>query len=48
LNSEQKQALPVILNSKGEILWVPGFPPAEHAKVPHGINSAVRLTYRNL
>ena len=45
LNSEQKQALPVILNNKGEILWVPGFPPAEDAKVRDGINSALRLTY---
>jgi tRNA(Ile)-lysidine synthase len=48
LNSEQKQALPVILNSKGEILWVPGSPPAEHAKISVGINSALRLTYRTL
>jgi len=45
LNSEQKQALPVLLKSKGEILWVPGFPPAEDTKVRDGINSALRLTY---
>lgn len=48
LNSEQKQALPVLLNNKGQILWVPGFPPAEHAKITSGINSALRLTYRPL
>lgn len=46
LNSEQKQALPVILNSADEILWVPGFPPAESARIPVGTKSALRLTYR--
>ncbi len=46
LNSEQKRTLPVILNNKGEILWVPGFPPAEFAKVAADANSALRLTYR--
>ena len=46
LNSEQKRVLPVILNSADDILWVPGFPPAESYRIVDGANSALRLTYR--
>jgi tRNA(Ile)-lysidine synthase len=46
LGAEQKNTLPVILDSEGEILWVPGFPPAERARVGPADNTALRLTYR--
>lgn len=43
--SEQKYRLPVILDAAGDILWVPGFPPADARKVCHNVNSALKLTY---
>jgi tRNA(Ile)-lysidine synthase len=46
LNSEQKHALPVILNREGEIAWVPGFPPADRFKICQDSNSALQLTYK--
>ena len=45
LNSEQKARLPVITSSDGNILWVPGFPPAESVKICPGANTALQLTY---
>ncbi|NDV61369.1 tRNA lysidine(34) synthetase TilS [Puniceicoccales bacterium CK1056] len=45
LRPEQKRTLPVLLNRQNEILWIPGFPPSEEARIqPHG-NSALKLTY---
>lgn len=42
---EHRHRLPIIATEKGAILWVPGFPPAEEAKVLKGAKSALRLTY---
>lgn len=46
LNSEQKAALPVLLDNHGNILWVPGFPPSDEAKVCQKSISALILTYQ--
>ena len=43
--SRLRDALPVVLSSKGTILWVPGFPPAEQAKVKAASERVIRLTY---
>jgi tRNA(Ile)-lysidine synthase len=45
LSPEQKHNLPVLLNSKGSILWVPGFPPSEEVRIQPERNSALKLTY---
>jgi len=41
-----KHLLPVLTGEDGEILWVPGFPPAECARVPAGCKAALQLTYQ--
>lgn len=46
LNSEQKAALPVLLDTHGNIVWVPGFPPSDEAKVCQKSISALILTYQ--
>ena len=46
LKTEQKAALPVILDSCGNILWVPGFPPSDEARVCQKSISALTLTYQ--
>ena len=38
--------LPIVLNEVGEILWVPGFAPAESAKIRPSTKQALKLTYR--
>ena len=43
---EEKNCLPVITKMNDEILWVPGFPPAEEAALGSGSKSALKLTYR--
>lgn len=43
--TERKQ-LPVVINGFGEIIWVPGFPPAERVKIRKKTKLALRLTYR--
>ncbi|MEX0325377.1 MAG: tRNA lysidine(34) synthetase TilS [Puniceicoccaceae bacterium] len=45
LNSEQKSRLPVLLDSRGSIVWIPGFPPAEAFRICHNHKSALKLTY---
>jgi tRNA(Ile)-lysidine synthase len=45
--AELRQALPVICAADGEILWVPGFPPAERVKITEHTASGVQLTYRS-
>jgi tRNA(Ile)-lysidine synthase len=45
LTAEQKLELPVILNKEDEIIWVPGFPPADQFKICPESNSALQLTY---
>ncbi|MEX0332495.1 MAG: tRNA lysidine(34) synthetase TilS [Puniceicoccaceae bacterium] len=45
LNSEQKSRLPVILDTREAIVWIPGFPPAEAFRICHNHKSALKLTY---
>ena len=40
-----RRRLPVVVDSTGRVLWVPGLPPAECARVQPGATRAVRLTY---
>ncbi len=42
--AKQKSESPVFLTHEGEILWVPGFAPSEHAKVRERDSSVIRLT----
>jgi len=42
---ERKQ-LPVVINRSDEIIWVPGFPPADRLKIRSHTKRALRLTYR--
>lgn len=42
----ERRRLPVVCDHNGNILWVPGLPPAEHAKITAQTESALRLTYR--
>jgi tRNA(Ile)-lysidine synthase len=44
--AERRSALPVICGADGEILWVPGFSPAEHNKLTDQTSKGVQLTYR--
>ncbi|HUG10502.1 MAG TPA: tRNA lysidine(34) synthetase TilS, partial [Opitutaceae bacterium] len=40
-----RHRLPVVADSAGRVLWVPGLPPAECARVQPGATRVVRLTY---
>jgi len=42
---ERKQ-LPVVTTQAGEVIWVPGFAPANSRKISLNTNSALRLTYQ--
>jgi len=43
--AEQRGTLPVVCTSAGEIVWVPGFPPADQVKVTGESMAGVQLTY---
>jgi tRNA(Ile)-lysidine synthase len=40
-----RDKLPVIVSGADEILWVPGLPPAEKAKLFESSERVIRLTY---
>jgi tRNA(Ile)-lysidine synthase len=40
-----RQRLPVVCAADGAILWVPGLPPAQRARITDGTMEAVQLTY---
>lgn len=42
----ERKTLPLVINSSGEVIWVPGFAPAESYKVQSSTNQALRLTYQ--
>lgn len=41
----ERRALPVVLDSGGGILWVPGLPPSDSRKILKETKEALRLTY---
>ncbi len=43
---KERKQLPIVINSTGEILWVPGFPPADALKIRRNTKLALRLTYQ--
>lgn len=45
ISPEQKRSRPVLKRMEGTILWVPGFPPAEDARLLPPAKSALKLTY---
>lgn len=44
----ERKYLPVVTTAEGEIIWVPGLPPAEFLKICEETNRALRLTYRTV
>lgn len=42
----ERKTLPLVLDASGEVLWVPGFPPAESRKIRSSTRKALRLTYQ--
>lgn len=42
---EARHCLPVITDPEGDIIWVPGLPPAQQRALTPGCKSALRLTY---
>jgi tRNA(Ile)-lysidine synthase len=42
----QKVETPIFLNCSNDIVWIPGFPPAEFSKVTRADKWVIRLTYR--
>jgi tRNA(Ile)-lysidine synthase len=45
--AEKKVETPVFLNSSDQIIWIPGFPPADSAKVSAVDEWVIRLTYQH-
>jgi len=45
-DTSRKIETPVFFNHKDEVLWLPGFPPADFAKVNPQCNRVIRLTYQ--
>lgn len=43
----ERKLLPLVTLSSGEIIWVPGFPPADTLKISSRTKQALRLTYQN-
>lgn len=44
---KERKRLPLVTTSTGEILWLPGAPPAERFKLTASTKQALRLTYRS-
>jgi len=42
----ERKRLPLVVNDSNEVVWVPGFPPAESCKISPTTKQALRLTYR--
>ena len=43
----QKSETPLFINQKNEIVWIPGFPPAELYKITRDDKWVIRLTYKH-
>lgn len=46
ISPRERKALPVVLKSDGEVIWVPGLPPADSKKILEDTKEALRLTYQ--
>jgi tRNA(Ile)-lysidine synthase len=44
---KERKSLPVVLSVSGEIIWVPGFSPADVRKISAATKRALRLTYQH-
>ena len=44
-SKERKKKTPMFLNKKGEIIWIPGFPPHDSLKVDDNSERVIHLTY---
>jgi tRNA(Ile)-lysidine synthase len=44
---ERRGKLPLVCTADGEILWIPGFSPAERVKITDQTASGVQLTYHS-
>ena len=42
---QRKEETPLIVNTLGEILWIPGFPPSEKYKIIASTDKVIHLTY---
>jgi tRNA(Ile)-lysidine synthase len=42
----ERKRLPLVIHPGGEVVWVPGFPPAESCKIKPSSKQALRLTYQ--
>jgi tRNA(Ile)-lysidine synthase len=42
----ERKLLPLVVSQSGEIIWVPGFPPADTMKIGTATKWALRLTYQ--
>jgi tRNA(Ile)-lysidine synthase len=42
----ERKLLPIVINASNEVIWVPGFPPAESCKIQPSTKRALRLTYQ--
>ncbi|CAA6691218.1 MULTISPECIES: tRNA lysidine(34) synthetase TilS [unclassified Lentimonas] len=42
---KERKLLPLVLSHSGEVVWVPGFPPADALKISAATKRALRLTY---
>ncbi|MBT3635588.1 MAG: tRNA lysidine(34) synthetase TilS [Opitutae bacterium] len=45
LDSANRDSIPLIMNSAGEIIWIPGLPPAESHRVQGSEKMVIHLTY---
>jgi tRNA(Ile)-lysidine synthase len=43
---EERKTLPLVINASEEVVWVPGFAPAESCKICPATKTALRLTYQ--
>lgn len=46
IEERERKRLPVVCDDRGDILWVPGLPPAEARRISPSSKSALWLTYR--
>lgn len=42
----ERKTLPLVVDGSGEVIWIPGFPPAESRKIQPSTKTALRLTYQ--